>query len=206
MLYNILTPFNTTLRHLYCLILYCKMNQEIFAAEVIMSISLIQACNIQPAVSTQSTTTSTRGPGSLNRNTGQDTVSLSEEAMRLSQEHSSASPSDAGQAKSKPLEHYQLPEWIMEVSTPLLLYDARNFQGYTLPPAGASEYDNAVMAALRSALDSNGIDSDNYYDDFIMNREMSMKVKDGVCALLQQDSNAMQLMKTYNPSLYQKLA
>ena len=94
----------------------------------------------------------------------------------------------------------------MEVSTPLLLYDARNFQGYTPPSAGASEYDNAVMAALRSALDSNGIDSDNYYDDFIMNREMSMKVKDGVCALLQQDSNAMQLMKTYNPSLYQKLA
>lgn len=166
-----------------------------------MLISLIQACNaLQPAVSTQSTTT--RWPESANRNTGQDTVSLSEEAMRLSQEHSSASTSDTGQAKS--LEHFQLPAWIEEVSTPLLRYDPQ--KDYKPIPAGASEYGNAVMTAFRNALDSNDINSDNYYDDFIMNPQMSMKVKSDVCALLQQDSNAMQLMKIYNPSLYQKLA
>lgn len=167
-----------------------------------MSISLIQTCNVQSTANTQSTVTSTRGPESPSRNTGQDTVSFSEEAIRLSQERSSAFASGTGQAK--PLEHYQLPAWIEEVSTPLLRYDPQ--KGSKPISTGASEYGNAVMTAFRNALDSNDINSDNYYNDFIMNPQMSMKVKSDVCALLQQDSNAMQLMKIYNPSLYQKLA
>lgn len=169
-----------------------------------MSISLVQSCNVHVA-STQSATTSTRIPESPKRNKGQDTLSLSEEAIRLSQEHSNVSSSGTEQAKSKPLEHYQLPAWIEEVSTPLLLYSPKNYQEYAPTPAGAIDYDNAVMTALRSALNSNGINSDNYYGDFIMNQKMSMKVKDDVCALLRQAPDAMLLMKTYNFSLYQKL-
>lgn len=171
-----------------------------------MSISLIQACNVQPTVSAQNTVASTRGSESVHRNIGQDTVSLSEEAIRLSQECSSTSTSGIEQTRSKPLEHYQLPGWIEEVSTPYLCANRKLLERSEPIPTGASEYGSAVMKAFRTALDSNDINSDNYYDDFIMNTQMSMKVKNDVCTLLQQDSNAMQLMKIYNPSLYQKLA
>lgn len=172
-----------------------------------MTISIIQTCSVLSTANTQRSATTTRGFESASRNISQDTISLSEEAVRLSQEHNKVAPSEAthAQAESKPLEHYQLPDWFSEVGTSHLLYEPKNDGNYAPVSSGAIEYGNTVMTAFRNALNNNGINSDNYYEDFIKNSQTSLQVKNDVYSQLQQDSKAMQLMRIYNPSLYQQL-